>query len=232
VRIDTLPKLDGGPAFVIGTGPSLRCFPLEFLARTGGFCLGLNQAWKYVKTHYSITVHPELVQEYEAAGVSNTKWIIKKKPPMADLELDDPKHHVFLTSDDLSTVTRQPADTLYLGEGVQTTAIDLLTRMGAKYIILVGVDMNSVDGDFHGHDQHVRWLGQTPEHQYALYRRYTAKVRFRVREKFGVQVMALTPFLGTNAAHEDYVRLKTELRLPPLPKPKDTSPYVRTKKKT
>jgi hypothetical protein len=216
-------------AMVLGTGPSMRCFPVEALR--GAYLLGLNQAWKYVTPNLMLTVHPELYLEYrdhpDAAKIK-VPWVIKKKPPMADLELDDPIHYVFHTSTDLKTAVEQPADTLYLGEGIQCTAIDLLARMGARTIILVGCDMCSLEGQFHGHDQHVRWLGQKPDTQYALYRKKTAQVRSAVRDAHKVNVLTLSPFIGLSGAEEDYGRLKKELNLKPLPKPKDISPYTRT----
>lgn len=223
--------LSGRPAFVVGTGPSMRCFPLSVLR--GQYLIGLNQAWKYADAHgvefdLMVTVHPELCQEYEAAGrAGRTRWVVKKKPPMADLSFDDPRRYVFLTRADLGCVAERPDDTLYLGEGVQCTAMDLAARLGADPVVLVGVDMTSLDGDYHGHDQHVRWLGLAPEEQYALYRGSAAAVRSLLRDRFGVRVLTLSPFLGADAAREDYVRLKAELGLKPLPPPPDVSPYFR-----
>lgn len=214
--------------FVLGTGPSMRYFPIQ--AMEGAYVLGLNQAWKYRKCHFMLTAHPELYQEWaatEEAKTATTKWIIKKKAPMAHLELDDPEHYVYLTSPDIKTVTERPADTLYLGEGIQCTAIDLLARAGFKTIILVGCDMTSLAGDYHGHDQHVRWLGQTPDVQYALYRKTTAMTRSAVRDAFGVNVLTLSPFIGLMGAEEDSHRLRGELGIKPLPAPKDISPYTR-----
>lgn len=233
MRIISLHRtLPGCPAFVLGTGPSMRYFPMKALQ--GAFVVGLNQAWKYHPCKLMLTAHPELYQEWaasEAAKTAPLKWVIKKKAPMADLELDDPVHYVYHTSPDLLTVKNQTEDTLYLGEGIQCTAIDLLVRMGAGTVILVGCDMSSVAGEFHGHDQHVRWLGQTPDEQYALYRKTTARVRSVVRDAFGVSVLTMTPFIGLNGAAEDSHRLRSELNLIPLPKPKDISPYTRKKGK-
>ncbi len=230
MRIQDIRRLDpvhGKTAYVVGTGPSLRCLDLDFLADK--YVIGLNQAWRHVCPTVSLTVHPELVAEQQAANPHRTRWVVKKKPPMADLELDDPNYYVFHTSYEIRTVTERPADTLYLGEGVQTTAMDLAARLGAKYIVLVGCDGGSLGGDFHAHDQHVRWLGMKPADQYALYRETTAAVRAALRG-LGVSVSTLSPFIGVTAAEEDYARLRTELKLPTLPPPVDTSPYKRDPK--
>lgn len=235
MRIEQLfGKVTGATAVVVGTGPSMRYFPLRALA--GAYLVGLNQAWRYatdsaVKFQFVLTAHPELYQEYAATRPpAPVPWAIKVKPPMQTLTLDDPLHYVFTTSPDLKTVTDRPADVLYLGEGIQCTAVDLLARMGAKTVILVGCDMTDLGGEFHGHDQHVRWLGQRPQDQYALYRKTTARVRSAVRDKFGVHVLTLSPFIGLTGAAEDSVRLKGELGLKPLPVPPDVSPYTRKKK--
>lgn len=221
--MDLYDKHKGADIYVIGTGPSLRVTPLSFFA--GKITMGLNQAWRHLKTTYSITVHPELVVDYEASDKkTGTQWIVKKKPPMAHLELDDPKYYVFGTTYEPDDIAKRPKDTLYLGEGVQTTAMDMAWRMGAKNVILVGCDACALKGDFHAHDQHVRWLGRTPDHQYLLYRQKTAEARTVLR-RVGVNVMVLTPFIGVDAGEEDYTRLCKELDLKPLPPPKDVSPY-------
>lgn len=229
MRIADLPRLPPNTdVYLIGTGPSLRCLDLSYF--DDKVCIGLNQAWRHLKTAYSITVHPELVVEYEQSDrQTGTQWVVKKKPPMASLSLDDPRYYVFTTSYDVLDVVRRPADVLFLGEGVQTTAMDLAARMGARSVVLVGCDAKSLGGDFHAHDQHVRWLGQRPADQYALYREDTARVRAFLR-RLGVPVMTLSPFIGVDAGEEDYLRLRDELGLEKLPAPKDVSPYRRNLK--
>jgi len=211
--------------YIIGTGPSLRCMDLSFFENK--VTIGLNQAWRHLPTSYAITVHPELLADYHASKPKKpTRWIVKRKPPREDLTLDDPKYYVFDTSYDLNTVATKPKDTLYLGEGVQTCAMDLASRMAARFIVLVGCDGYALNGDYHAHDQHVKWLGMQPNDQYALYRQSTAEVR-EVLRKDGVSVLTMTPFIGAAHAHEDYARLCDVLKLPKLQQPVDTSTYVR-----
>ena len=204
----------------------MRTFPIDSLRDK--ITLGLNQFWRYLMPTMNITVHPELLQEcLKESKKPSTTWIVKKKPPMQDLSLDDERFYVFNTNDNFDTVVNRPADTLFIGRGVQQTAMDLAARMGASTIILVGVDMTDLGGDHHGHDQHVRFHGLSPQDVYMEYRHYTAEVRRRLREKFGVTVVTMSPFLGANAATEDYLRLCKEHELPKLPPPKDTSAYMR-----
>lgn len=218
----------GKDIYLVGTGPSMRVFTAEVLRDK--VTIGLNQAWRYAPMTYSLTAHPELVLEYlatPAASRNATCWVVKKKPPMADLTLDDPKHYVFRTSAEVEVVCTRPADTLYLGHGIQCTALDLAAQMGAKVIYLVGVDMASIGGDHHGHQQHVRFHGLPPTDVYAEYRRFTARVRKSIYDKFKIPVLTLSPFLGQDAATEDYLRLLDERGLSKLPPPVDTSGYAR-----
>lgn len=218
----------GGDIFVAGTGPSLRCLDLGYLRDK--FVIGLNQFYRLAPTNLSLTVHPELIVEADKTKVrchDHLQWVTKRKPPLNTLDFGDSRHYVFKSSTDLQVVADRPADVLYLGEGIQATAVDLAARMGAKNVVLVGCDACQLGTEFHAHDAHVRWLGQTPAAQYRLYRDHTAAVRQVVREKWGVNVMTLSPFIGLDAAQEDYARLCRELKLEPLPPPEDVSPYRR-----
>jgi len=212
--------------YIVGTGPSLRVFDKQYLSDK--ITIGLNQAWKQLPTVYSISVHPELVIEYEKSKTKNkTNWVVKQKGEFINKSLDDPEYYIFKTVDrDFSIFTKPKADHLFIGRGVQQTAMHLAAVMGAKNIILVGVDMTDVGGDHHGHDQHVKFHGLDPKSVYAEYRDYTAKARQELR-KLKINVMTLSPFIGSCDASEDYTRICAELRLPKLPKPEDTSTYLR-----
>lgn len=208
----------------------MRVFPKEVLRKST--TIGLNQAYKYAPVNFSITVHPELVLEYEGLAEKNeTTWVVKKKPPMLKLDFDDPRYYVFNTSDNFDVFQTNPPDTLFCGRGVQQTAMHLAARMGADAIFLVGVDMCDLGGEHHGHEQHVRFHGLTPETVYREYRKYTAKARRYIREHFKIPVLTLSPLLGAGHGQEDYLRLCQEMGLPKLPTPKDTSPYRRPKPK-
>lgn len=218
-------KHKGSDIYIVGTGPSMRVFPVDFLKDK--ITLGLNQAWRYGKLTYSITVHPELVLDYLKEPKHSTTWIIKKKPPMENLELSDPTHYVFHTEqENYEILTKPKPDILFIGRGVQQTAMHMAAIMGAKNIILVGVDMTDLGGEHHGHDQHVKFHGMAPSDVYAEYRKVTAKVRSTLLRK-GINTLTLTPFLGAVHGNEDYARLLHEMNLPKLPTPKDTSTYTR-----
>lgn len=218
-------KHKGGDIYIVGTGPSMRVFPVDFLHDKT--TIGLNQAWRYLKLKYCITVHPELFSDYEKDQRNKTTWIIKKKPPMEHLDLDDPVHYVFHTEqENYELLVKNKPDTLFIGRGVQQTAMHLASIMGAKNIFLVGIDMTDLGGEHHGHNQHVKFHGLAPADVYAEYRKVTAKVRTILLRK-GINTLTLSPFLGAVHGDEDYTRLLHELNLPKLPQPKDTSTYSR-----
>ena len=225
-------KHRGADIYIVGTGPSARLIPKDMLG--GRVSIGLNQAYKNFKVTYSITVHPELEVEYRDVFKDNpaveTQWIVKQKAP-TNLPFDDPTRYVFKTSPEWSGFLGKDKNTLFIGRGVQQTAIDMACRMGARAIFLIGVDMADLGGDHHSHNQHVRFHGLNPQDVYAEYREWTYVARKLAREKAKIPVLSLSPLLGCGGpVHDaDYVRLRGELGLDKLPKPKDTSGYKRSK---
>lgn len=216
----------GEPIYIVGTGPSMRLFPLEFLRDK--VCIGLNQAWRYCPLTYTISVHPELLIDYQREKHPHkTQWIVKHKPPL-NLELDDPNYYVFWTQKEDYTIFAKPQlHTLFIGNGVQQTAMHMAFLMEASAIFLVGVDMAELGGDHHAHDQHVRFHGLTPQAVYAEYREKTAAVRVAMQKVRNVPILNISPLLGADSGNEEYLRQCVEKGLAPLPAPKDTSPYMR-----
>lgn len=221
----------GEDAYVVGTGPSMRCFPMDFFRNR--LTIGLNQAWRYGGMRYCVTVHPELVVEYEKeeSGLEEqyrTQWIVKaKKAPLA-VDFSHPRYYVFYSHGPTKIghrldFFRIASDSLYVGRGIQQTGINLAVHMGCRAVFLVGVDMCSLDGQHHAHRQHTRWLGLPPEDVYREYLDFTDHARTFVRFQLGIPVLTLSPFVGLKHVEEDYGRLKKLLRLDPLPKSDDVS---------
>ena len=225
-------KHAGSDIYVVGTGPSSRLFPTDFFDNK--IAIGLNQAYRRFNLTYTITVHPELEIEYrelhsaKKIATKKTQWIVKRKAPNK-LPLHDATRYVFSTSYEWRKFAGGPTDTLFLGKSVCPTAIDMAIRMGAKNVILVGVDMAEMGGDHHATDQHVQFHNLPANDVYLEYRLWAYKARKLAREKAGVTVLSLTPLLGCggDVHQQDYVRLRDELLLKKMPAPLDISKYDR-----
>lgn len=224
-------KHKGDDIFILGTGPSSRCIDKKFFQ--GRIVIGLNQAYRLFDCTYSITVHPELFLEWRRGNKhQKTQWLVKRKNPLPNLDFDDPFIYVFETNagdnpNDFQYLNTRTEDKLYQGRGVQLTAMCLAAHMGARSITLAGCDMCRLGSDHHGVHQHVRFNGLSEREVYAEYRRFTAKTRKIIREKYGIPFFTLSPFIGVGHPEEDYNRLQVELKLPQLPPAKDTSKYKR-----
>jgi hypothetical protein len=219
-------KENGKTVYIIGTGPSLRVFPKDFL--TGETCIGLNRAYEHVECFYNLTIHPELIPRDYVTWYPRT-WITKKKNWLTKPK----KEQLVLTYwfdnnkdvKDFRYVTKGH-DCLYVGRGIHTTALVLAARMGAKTAVLVGVDMLDLAGDHHATSQSVRFHGFPPREVYNEYYANTCILRKMLRQYYKMEILCLSSLLG-NRPQEDYKRLLDEYQIPLHPPPKDDSPYKR-----
>lgn len=222
----------GRVVYVIGTGPSMRLFDIRMLA--GQPTIALNQAWKYWigvdhRPTLGLTVHPEHVLEQKATDKSRKPmpWATKPKGPLDNVQLDDPRYFMFHSGEGWDALVKRPRDVLFVGRGVQQTAMDLAARCGATAIVLVGVDMTDLGGEHHGHEQHVQFHGLSAGATYSEYRAFTAKARDLLWEHWRIPVVTMAPFVGVTHVESDYLK-QLELRgLPRLPPPEDVSSYLR-----
>jgi hypothetical protein len=227
-------KHEGKDVYVVGTGPSLRVFPTEFLHNK--ITIGLNRAWESVGVRYGITIHPELnIPEY-MSGESRRpamQWITKfeKLKAVATPEQSEKakkKMFFFKTEGKPNTaVSWQPSDSgrvidwvrspvdkhLYQWSSISQTAINLAANMGAKNIILVGCDGGDLGGNHHAKQQHTRWKGISPDERYAQYREGIREVASAVRER-GVGLMSLTPFSALFDLEREFTQICGEKRRP------------------
>lgn len=214
--------------YIIGTGPSLRVFPLDYLKDK--LTIGLNQAWRHGHWTYMLTVHGELYLDWEKRQKTNKLkvgqkyWIVSAfKPPLLATRHDS-RWWVFASKNSLEALDNpQFPGCLVVLHGIQNTALHLAYHMGARNIFLIGVDMGKLSGDYHAHEQHVKMHGRPEDEVYRDMRSTTAAVRGWLKKK-GINVFNLTSLLG-GSPEEDYKRLCSDAGLEPLPKPEDTSNY-------
>lgn len=221
----------GETVYIVGTGASMRVFPVEFLG--GKLTIGLNQAWRYGQWTYCITAHPELAADYISATPAPppTQWVIRGNRKPLRLQPDDPRFYVFDREEFKDGSRADSSVALHCGGGIHATAMALAARMGVAAIILVGVDIAALDGEHHGHDQHVQAAhvvegvaedgstvaGAAMYHD--KYWRRVVPVRRAIQRDMGIPVLSLTPFMGLRNVDEDFRVLKAELDLTPLPPP-------------
>jgi len=220
----------GSDIYIVGTGTSLRVFPLDFFQ--GKTTIGLNQAWKVVDTTYSITMMPKLnipdfiEGESPRAGMT---WITKPskvKGQCTDEEFEHAEQNFYGFENDggasltgldepsetgrvLDWVRTPNPDKLYLWTSISQSAMNLAANMGAKNIILVGCDNCAIGENHHAHDQHTMWKGESPDIRYMQYYEGVAEVRAALRGR-GVNVLSMNPFVKLDAPELDFKRLCEE----------------------
>ena len=222
---------DGADIYIIGTGTSVRVFPLDFFSDK--ITIGLNQAWRIVNTTYAITMMPRLnIPEFieREKPRSQITWVTKpskiKDQCTADEAAYANQHFFGFENDGRASITgldepseagrmlewvRAPhPEKLYLWTSISQSAINLAANMGARNIVLVGCDNAALGENHHAHDQHTMWKGADPNLRYMQYYEGVAEVRAALRER-GVNVLSLTPFVKLDGAEMDFERLCNEL---------------------
>lgn len=224
----------GSDIYVIGTGTSLRAFPVSVLENK--ITIGLNMAWKTVPVRYGITIHPELsIPEFlpEEQPRPEITWLTKYEKTKGLVSPDQFKYaeenfYFFDTEGRVNTQPpNRPPDTgrvldwvlsptdnkLYLWTSIAQAGVNLAANMGAKNIFLVGCDNCALLDNHHAHKQHTRWRDASPERRYQEYYEGLAEMRPLLRQR-GVNLVSLTPFLSLASPEKDFERLCEELNQP------------------
>ena len=241
---DLYDRHPGSDIYIVGTGSSLRVFPLSFLE--GRISIGLNMAWKLAPVTYGVTIHPDLnVPEFMAGETPRPEitWITKRGKAKAVLtrtqfaqadrrfysfEADgqpntQPPHQPNDAGRILDWVRRPHGDYLYQWSSISQTAVNLAANMGAKNVILVGCDNCALLENHHAHDQHTRWKGADPQDRYRQYHEGLCEVRLALRER-GVNLVSMTPFLSLLDPEAEFQHLCAALGAPTYVGNVDLSP--------
>lgn len=210
-------KHPGETIYIVGTGPSLRVFPLDFLKDK--ITIGLNYVWKEIKTTYLLTIHPETIPNQ----IQLNKIITKIKQELTGTE----SFYFFQNNKDVKDFEylHTTDDTLYVGRGIHTAALCLASKMGASTAVLVGVDMGTVSDQHHVSGQPVRFHGIAPVD---AYREYYINAR-EIRKRLNINILTISPYLGLCNNDEEFKFLLKEKNLCPFSKPTDESQYQRDK---
>ena len=236
-------RYPGSDIYVVGTGASLRVFPLSFLEDK--IVIGLNMAWKVVPVKYSVTIHPNLnipafipgeelhpeITWISGYFKTNTGGIVLKGVTSPELVKYAKKTFYFFeyhgqantqppnqpsASGRVLDWVRKPTENyLYVWSSISQTGVNLAANMGAKNIFLVGCDNCSLLKNHHAGQQHTRWKGVDPNLRYKQYYQGLAEVRTVLRER-NINLLNITPFLSLTHPEEDFERLCEELDKPKL----------------
>lgn len=220
--------------YIIGTGASMRVFPVSCLM--GKITIGLNMAWKVAPVTYGITIGPHLnIPEFMPGEEPHPAitWITKREKSGLVLSPEQFAHAdehfygfeirrgkgsqsgdwVSDTGRALEYVRQPTGDKLYQWSSISQTAANLAANMGARNVILVGCDNCALLDNHHSHEQHTKWLGESPDVRYNQYYEGLAEVREALRER-GVNLVSLTPFVKLNDPALDFRNLCRELERP------------------
>lgn len=223
---DLYGKHNGETLYIIGSGPSLRFFPVEFLRDK--FTIGLNQAWKSLpfQCTYNLSIHPDECIPKHFSDLQQI-WITKKKGWLIDKHSKNKRIYWFNNQTNVHNYAHLTckSDNLYVGRGIHTSALSLASKMGVSYAILVGIDFNHVGGDHHATAQSVRFHGLPPSEVYREYYLNFCKIRELLKNK--LQIVSMLPFCGLHRSHEEYEKLLELTGEEKLPQAKDDSKYKR-----
>lgn len=205
--------------YIIGTGPSLRLFPLSLL--NDKFTIGLNNSHKFIKSNIYITIHPDL--HYPFGSNDDSVWVSKYekcKKVLNEEQFNEIKNKFYFYNNNgkpntalkneptnegriLDWLDKPTEDKLYQWSSISQTAINLAVNLGARNIYLVGCDGGPILGNDHVDDQHTRWKGVSPDHRYKQYRQGIAEIRDRLLLK-GINILSLSPFISLTNIYEDF----------------------------
>jgi hypothetical protein len=239
-------KHEGEDIYVVGTGASLRVFPVDFLKDK--ITIGLNMAWKMAPTTYGITIHPDLnIPEFMpgekphpeitwVTGEDKCRSLLKNNPSHLQYALE--KFYFFRyrfkentqgpnqPSDSgrvLDFVEKPTDDWLYIWSSASQAGMNLAANLGAKNIILIGCDNAPLGENHHAHNQHTRWKGAAPNERYMQYYQGVSEVRTVLRKR-GINVINMNPFVKIDGYEMDFAHLCDELGVPKVMHGGDISP--------
>lgn len=229
LKEDMIKKYINDTVYIVGTGPTLRLFPTEFLNQY--YTIGLNEAYKHYKCDVNLTIHPELIPLYpKRIG----DWVTKEKGEFKkDVCINGSVYWFENNKDvkDFEYIKPEYKNKLYVGRGIHTGAMCLAAKLGFKYAIMVGCDMGHFGANqHHAHDAPVQFHGLPANIVYNEYYFNAAILRKKLRELYGIEFLSLSPCLAPEIHGKvDFYELASEKRSTHLPNPKDISTYNRDK---
>lgn len=208
----------GQDIYIIGTGPSMTVFPLDWLR--GKTCVLLNDAQKHLPGLGPIAFSNNLKF---LAGCGLPYQIVKGRlrfdpdPERDDNHCpwDDPGRYVFsyrerpwdaVSHHDLSTLWKEPCHYWNTRRGsVSIFAVQFALLAGAKSITLVGCDSCELGPNA----EYIAGKKATAvRHDYDAYAAGLMTLNREARERFRVPMMTLSPFMGLSRERQQYQEMR------------------------
>ncbi|MBL8842154.1 MAG: hypothetical protein JNL90_11580 [Planctomycetes bacterium] len=246
-RVDELyGRHRGADLYVVGTGASMRVFPLEFLRDK--VTIGLNQAWKLLPTTYAITMRPELnVPEFIAGEAPRPDliWITKHNKltsePQRRFVAEQQQRFFYFRTEDKSRPAPPPVPSADGKGGVEPSqagrVLDWVARPTDDYLYLwtsisqsavnLAANMGAKNVILVGCDNCALEGNHHAHEQHTFWKGADPDRRYHqyweglaemrpLLRARGVTLLTLTPFLGLGQVGEDFAQLCEELAKPKL----------------
>ena len=140
-------QLKGKDVYILGSGKSLDFLPKDFFADKA--TIGLNYVYKQRSVDFTVSMHHEVVEDAVAAGQTVCATVrdalVLINTPKVDRTWFFFKHTTALSRDVIMSFLKK--DYNIVGNSSVISAMGLAYILGAKNIILCGVDCGIIDGE-------------------------------------------------------------------------------------
>lgn len=202
--------------YVIGSGPTCDYIDQSFL--DGKISIGTNQTYRKYNTTYTVRKEHNLLDEtienyngtifvakHHCGGTANKSIDLSKYQNNCKLCVYEHLNNKLKI--DIKAFDKE--NLLCVSYSTITTAIHLAYHMGAKNILLIGVDHGTIDGKF-TFDGYYRDIKETPWSNWQEYKNWlklldsdTATIAKKIRS-LGVNIYSINPFINLRLEGHKY----------------------------
>jgi hypothetical protein len=191
---------DGGDVYVIASGKTLDYYDPEFFEDK--FLIGVNYGWSLTipRVDYMVTKYHETALEWVADERVGTMVVTRGLRGHRNMQpLTDDR--MLVVDHNENTVERWdgdwPEDGLVVTHSTITTAMHLAAVLGVRNIVTVGADCGVLDeetnvGDYKRDRKHLQFA------RFGSFEKQNRIVAKILRERYGVNVMSMLPFVTPN----------------------------------
>lgn len=214
--------------YILASGKSVDYLNSSYFSNK--ITIGINQSYKKYVPNYLLRKDHDLLKEILDLNLATRHFVLigncggdyindsNKELPDNLIKLLEKHNGVLVDHDENKyNIKELPSyNKLVVSRSTITTAIHLAAYMGAKYIILVGHDCGTLDGEpnFNGyHDDSTFSIAHGHENQKEMYKSWlkeieeqTITVKKLLKEKYGCEIYSLNPFINFGLEGHKYER--------------------------